>query len=282
MGGYELIDAGDGARLERFGERLVQRPQSGADEPRLDPAAWPAADLRFESRAGWQVLDTATLDPWQVALDGLRLELRPTESAQVGFFPEHAASWPWLATQVTARRAPDGGPPEVLNLFAYTGATTLVLVGAGASVAHVDSSRPAVAWARRNAELSGLADRPVRWLVEDAMAFVERELRRGRQYDGVVLDPPTYGHGGRARGRAWRLEDGLDELLVGCADLVEARGGFVHLTAHTPGFGPERLGAALATALGPGTRPETGPLRLVARSGATLELGAFARSAGAR
>ena len=280
---YELIDAGGGARLERVGAYVVERPHASADGARRDLAAWSDADLVFEPRAGWRTRDGGTPEPWPISTDGLAFELRPTETAQLGFFPEHAASWPWLRSQVAVRRPLAGeAAPSVLNLFAYTGAATLVLAGAGASVGHVDSSRPAVAWGRRNAELSALADRPIRWLVDDAAAFVERELRRGRQYDGIVLDPPTYGHGGHGKGRAWRLESGLPTLLARCADLVEERAGFVLLTAHTPGFGPDELGAALADALGIGERVQSGRLRLTATSGATLDLGAFARWPGAR
>ena len=143
-----------------------------------------------------------------------------------------------------------------------------------------DASRPTVAWARRNAELSGLGGRSVRWIVDDAKGFVARELRRGRRFDGIILDPPSYGHG--PRGRGWRLEDDLAPLLRQVAELVTAEG-FVLLTAHTPGFGPERLADVLAAPFGVSrARIDWGPLQVTARSGATLELGAFARWPGAR
>jgi 23S rRNA (cytosine1962-C5)-methyltransferase len=169
----------------------------------------------------------------------------------------------------------------VLNLFAYTGVATLEAAAAGASVVHVDASRPTGGWARRNAALSGLADRPIRWIVDDAAAFVARELRRGRRYDGVVLDPPSYGHD--AGGRAWRLEDDLAPLLDRCAELTGDGNGFILLTAHTVGLGPDRLADALTGAIGGSGRGiEHGPLRLTAATGATLDLGAFARWPGAR
>jgi len=282
VGDYELIDAGGGLRLERFGNRVVQRPHAAGDDADVPRRAWPPADLVYQPHVGWR--SERPLDPWRVGIDNLTLELRPTDSAQVGLFPEHTRSWPWLEARVRERLPrTDGQPPTVLNLFAYTGATTLVLAAAGASVAHVDAARPSVAWARRNAELSGLADRPIRWLVDDASSFAERELRRGRRYDGVVLDPPTYGHGGqRGRGRTWRLESDLDDLLAACAALVDGPAGFILLTAHTTGFGADRLGAALGGALGVADgRLEKGPLRLQATSGANLDLGAFARWPGA-
>jgi 23S rRNA (cytosine1962-C5)-methyltransferase len=157
-----------------------------------------------------------------------------------------------------------------LNLFAHTGLATLAAARAGAAVAHVDAARTVVAWARRNAELSHLADRPIRWLVDDAAAFVAREARRGRRYDGIVLDPPSFGHAGRRR---WRLEDELPALLVGCAAVL-AGGGFFLLTAHTAGLDGRRLADALRAAL-PATsaRIAAEPSVLEATSGARLELG---------
>ena len=272
MDDYELLDVGDGMRLERFGARIVVRPHPGAEGPRGDPGAWRSATLKYESGRGWTGPDTG--DPWQIAMDGLTIELRQTETGQVGLFPEQQESWAWLRDRAAQGMA-------VLNLFAYSGLATLVAATEGASVVHVDASRPTVAWARRNAELSGLAGRPVRWIVDDAAAFVAREVRRGRRYDGVVLDPPSYGHG--PRGRGWRLEDDLAPLLHQVAQLVDAPKGFVLLTAHTPGFGPEQLAAELAAPFGVADADiDRGALEVTARTGATLDLGAFARWPGTR
>jgi 23S rRNA (cytosine1962-C5)-methyltransferase len=264
---YELVDAGDGRRLERFGERLVDRPAPGATGPPGLAAAWRDADLRFDRHAGW----TGPVEPWQVAVDGLTLELRPTEAGQVGLFPEHRVFWP-------AFRGALGDRPgaEVLNLFAATGAPTLALVTEGARVTHVDAARSAVAWARRNAELSGLGDRPVRWIVDEAAAYVARERRRDRRYRAVLLDPPSYGHGA---GRAWRLDDDLPDLLAACASLVEP-GGWLLVTVHTTGWDADRLAATVDDVVG--TRAsvgeiEAGDLVLGARSGTSLALGSFAR-----
>jgi 23S rRNA (cytosine1962-C5)-methyltransferase len=176
---------------------------------------------------------------------------------------------PWLQAQ---------GATRVLNLFAYTGLATLALASAGAAVTHVDASRPTVAWARRNAELSGLHDRPIRWIVDDTVGFVTREARRGRRYDGIILDPPTYGHG--VGSRIWRLETDLASLLQACRSVLEP-GGFALLTAHTPGFGEEALATILAAALGRGrARVETGALGLSTTDDRHLDLGAFARVSG--
>lgn len=270
FGDYELLDVGAGRRLERFGERRVIRPHPAALGPRADPAAWQSPSMTFETGRGW-VGDTT---PWQIHIAGSTVELRPTSTGQVGVFPEQAASVEWLRDRPLVGR-------ELLNLFAYTGVVTLVAAALGASVAHVDASRPAVAWARRNAELSDLADRPIRWLVDDAAAFAAREVRRGHRYDGVILDPPSYGHG--SAGRSWRIDRDLPALLDSCAALLSGPDGLVLLTAHTPGFDAPRLTDVLSTAVSVGPSAiEGGALRVTARSGRSLDLGTFARWHGRR
>jgi 23S rRNA (cytosine1962-C5)-methyltransferase len=267
--GHELVDAGDGRRLDRFGGRLVDRPAPAALwAPRLPAADWAAADLTYDRAGGWTGTETT---PWTIAVDELTLELRRTDAGQVGLYPEHLIFWPWLRAALAGREA-----PQVLNLFASTGATTLALAAAGARVTHVDASRPAVAWARRNAELSGLADHPVRWIVDDALGFVGREQRRGRRYDGIVLDPPTFGHG--PRGSRWELADALPGLLDACA-AIASDDVFVLLTAHATGLDPDDLGDAIVDAFdpAPGTDVTTEAIEQVATSGAVLPLGAAAR-----
>jgi 23S rRNA (cytosine1962-C5)-methyltransferase len=274
---YALLDAGDGRRLERFGALVVDRPQPGADGPQRQPAAWPGTDLRFDREQGWTGDGRAAADAdWSVRLEGVRLRLRPTAAGQVGCFPEHAAMLTWLRARIAERRAAAATtPPAVLHLFAYTGLATLAAAAEGAAVTHVDASRPTVAWARDNAAANDLAEAPIRWIVDDAAAYAAREVRRRRRYEGVILDPPTYGHG--ESGRDWRIERDLPLLLETIDDLL-APDGFVLLTAHTPALGPDRLGALLED-LG---RPiEAGELRLVATSGARLYLGAYSRADGA-
>lgn len=288
--GYALLDAGDGRRLERFGDRIVDRPAPGAFGRRRESWRWQSADLRFEAGRGWSGrADVAAT--WPVRVAGLTLELRATTSGGVGLYPEHAANVPWLQTAIRAREpaireplamghASSTGPAtRVLNLFAHTGLATLAAARAGAAVAHVDGGRAAVAWARRNAALNGLADREIRWLVDDAAAFTEREARRGRRYDGVILDPPSSGHAGSGR---WTLREGLAHLLEACA-AIATDDAFVLLTAHSTGLAGEDLAAPLLRAFG--RRPADAdilPLELVAESGAVLDLGWAIRLGGPR
>jgi 23S rRNA (cytosine1962-C5)-methyltransferase len=265
--GYELLDFGGGERLERFGDRVVVRPHPSATGTRSTPGRWVDADLQFDRERGWQ---PAASGPWTAQVAGLTLELRATEAGQVGLFPEQAAVLPWLRDRIGNLAGPD-----VLHLFAYTGLATLAMADAGAAVTHVDASRPAVAWARRNADLSGRADRPIRWIVDDAVAFTQREVRRGRRYGGLVLDPPTYGHG--PRGRDWRVTRDLEPLLAAARALLKP-GAFVLLTSHTLELEPGRLRTVLANAMETGVAAvERGSLALRTREGRALSMGAFAR-----
>ena len=263
---YELIDAGDGRRLERFGRYVVDRPAQGATQPRLRPSAWPDAGLRFEAGAGW----TAPAEPWTAGLEGLTFELRPTTSGQVGLFPEQVTNWQWLAEHVLQG-------DHVLNLFGYTGGSTLAAARAGAEVVHVDAVRSTVTWARQNAVLSGLADRRIRWLVDDAEAFVLREGRREHRYEGFVLDPPSYGV---AQGSSrWRLAERLPGLLDACKAVATERA-FVVLTAHSEGIDAAWLADLLTDAFGPNGDVEPLELELVASSGARMWLGSCVRMTG--
>ncbi len=280
---YELIDAGEGRRLERFGRLTVDRPAPGADDAARAPERWQAADISWDPDGGWLRAgggiassqptesdgSSAPIEPWPVAIEGLTLELRPTSSGGVGLYPEHRANLGWLEARIGGRLGA-GSPPAVLNLFAHTGLATLAAARAGAAVTHVDAARGVVAWARRNAELSGLAARPIRWLVDDAAAFVAREARRGRRYAGIVLDPPSFGH---ARGRRWRLADDLPALLAACRDIADDDA-FVLLTAHTTGLEGADLAAMVRAArLSPSARLDGAALELTATSGARLDLG---------
>jgi 23S rRNA (cytosine1962-C5)-methyltransferase len=280
MDGHALIDFGDGARLERFGDFVLDRPCPVATTPPAGSERWRTTDLRYRPGGGWTAPirggrqhSTQLPATWQIRLAELTLELRTADGGQIGLFPEHLSTIRWIEDAVRSRAT--GSPPEVLNLFAHTGLATLTAARAGAAVVHVDAARTAVAWARRNAAHSGLADKPIRWLVDDAVAFTAREARRGRRYDGVILDPPSYGHAGN---RVWRLETDLGRLLEACR-VILAPDGFLLLTAHTEGIDHEALRRTLAGAalMREGSLVESGGLRLVSEDGRVLELGAFAR-----
>lgn len=277
---YELLDFGAGRKLERFGSLVLDRPAPAPEGlPRANAAGWREATARYErataqsgvwrSAANGDALNIGRGQPWTIRHGPFALELKLTEFGHLGVFPEQAANWDWLARQVARFES----PTKVLNLFAYTGASTLAAAAAGAEVVHVDAARNTVAWARRNAEQSRLADRPIRWIVDDAMAFVRRELRRGRSYHAVVLDPPSYGHG--AKGQPWQLAEQLPELLAMCAELTASERRFLLLTCHTPGLGPNELGL-LAAAIG---LPDAacGEMAIAASDGRRLSCGAQAR-----
>ncbi len=277
---YRLLDFGEGRRLERFGGVAVDRPCPTAEGlAKAEPALWPSAELRFdraESQQGAWSGAAAMPEPWTLRCGALAFELKPTPQGQVGVFPEQAGNWRWIRRQVEAA-ASVGRPLRVLNLFAYTGGSTLAAAAAGAEVVHVDAAKNVVAWARRNAQHSGLGACPIHWIVEDARKFVRRDVRRGGRYDAVILDPPSYGHG--RRGEVWRLSKHLTGLLAACAELTGGRPRFVLLTCHTPGFGPQRLAEMIHEAFGrpPAGRIAAASLALETAAGRRLPLGAAAR-----
>ncbi len=228
---YALLDSGGGRKLERYGPYRVVRPEPQALwAPSLPAQVWEAADATFdptdEDDAGrWRFTGTP-LETWPLSWKDVRFHGRFTAFRHLAFFPEQAANWAWLDAQVRGH----GGQPKVLNLFGYTGVASLVMAAAGASVTHLDASKKAVAWARENAELSALADRPIRWIVEDARRYAQREVRRGSRYDGIILDPPKYGRG--PAGKVWRLFENLPELTYLCAELLSESASFLILNTY--------------------------------------------------
>ena len=242
---YELLDFGDGRKLERFGSFVLDRPCPSARHVTRSREDWESASLRYEidgdGRGQW--MDSGRRHgPWTVRHGTVSLELNHTPAGQVGVFPEKAENWEWLAKRVS--RLP--GPLRVLNLFAYTGGSTLAAAAAGAEVVHVDSAKNVVTWARRNAQLSKMSEAPIRWLAEDARRFVQRAVKRGQTFDGVILDPPSYGHG--PKNEIWQLKKHLMPLLRDCARLTVPTPKFVLLSCHTPGYGPAQLEAYVSDA----------------------------------
>ncbi len=268
---YELLDFGAGRKLERFGQFVLDRATPSAEGYQLvEPALWNSAHHRFLRDGGGWRFQNPQPPCWTVQHGPLSFQLTPSEAGQIGLFPEQASNWDWLSQQI----AVSATPCKVLNLFAYTGGSTLAAAAAGAEVVHIDAASSVVERARRNAELSGLADRPIRWITEDAVKFVDRELRRGNRYNAVILDPPSYGHG--TSGRAWKLAQDLPPLLEKLAQLTIDHRAFVLLTCHTPGFDAAALAALLKTTLGRGAI-EHGALALQASTGRSLPSGHYAR-----
>ena len=266
-GDYALLDSGGGRKLERYGPYRVVRPEPQAMwSPRLPVADWDSADAVFdptdEDEAGnWRFRERLK-DSWPLAWGDVRFHGRFTAFRHLAFFPEQAANWAWLDTQVRGA----GGQPRVLNLFGYTGVASLVMAAAGAAVTHVDASKKAVGWARENAALSGLEDRPIRWITEDARKYVQREVRRGAQYEGIILDPPKYGRG--PTGEIWRLFEDLPELTALCAQLLSENAKFLVLNAYAERISGAALGGLLADRLGArGGQIEWGELALTEDAG---------------
>ena len=263
---YALLDSGGGRKLERYGPYAVVRPEPQAMwAPRLDKEVWAGADAVFDPSddedAGHWRFKGAHLEAWPVTWGDVRFHGRFTAFRHLAFFPEQAANWTWLDAVV--RKADQ---PRVLNLFGYTGVASLVMAAAGAAVTHLDASKKAVAWARENAELSGLTDRPIRWITEDVRKYVQREARRGSQYEGVILDPPKYGRG--PGGEVWRLFEDLPELTRLCANLLSPDAQFLVLNAYAERISGAALAGLLAEALdGRGGRIDWGELALVEAGG---------------
>jgi 23S rRNA (cytosine1962-C5)-methyltransferase len=217
---YELLDSGGGAKLERFGPYTLVRPETQAIWPQTLPEReWRQADARFEKIKGgddgpghWNSRRSLP-DQWQLHYNNLAFWARLTPFRHTGIFPEHSAHWAWLGRQIAARPA-----PRVLVLFGYTGLSSLFAAAAGAHVTHVDASKPAILWAQSNQKLSGLGERPIRWLIDDVGKFVAREIRRGSRYDLILMDPPVFGRG--PGGEIWRLHEQLPSLVEQSAQLL--------------------------------------------------------------
>ena len=235
---YELIDCGGGEKLERWGRQVLVRPDPQAiwTSPRKH-AGWRRPDGRYlrSSSGGGHWEKERLPEQWQIRYGGLTFQVKPMNFKHTGLFPEQAVNWDFAMERIQNA----GRPVSVLNLFAYTGGATVACAAAGASVCHVDAAKGMVAWAKENAAASGVAGRPVRWIVDDCAKFVEREIRRGRRYDAIIMDPPSYGRG--PGGEVWKLEDSLWDFVSLTAGVLSDDPLFVIINSYTTGLAPAVL-----------------------------------------
>jgi len=291
---YELLDSGDGEKLERFGKIVLSRPDpQSLWAKRLDIVEWKKADAKFTreeegntNKSGW-TMKNAIADRWPIELGGLKMEIKPTAFKHVGLFPEQVANWGWLGEIIQTRcsvipanagihvsslgshfhrddkmnnNEKDDNNLEVLNLFGYTGGATLACAKAGARVVHVDGSKAAITWAKANAGLSGLADKPIRWILDDARTFVSREIKRERKYSGIIMDPPAFGHG--PDNELWKIEEHFLPLVQDCMKILNDKPSFFLINGYSAGY------SAIAY--------ENILLPLVEKYGGTIEIGELA------
>ena len=232
---YEFLDAGAGRKLERFGQWVLSRPCAQAVWSPQQPDLWRQADASFsrEHGAHWEFRSPRIRDGWRCELGGIEFLLKPTDFGHVGIFPEHLLGWNLVRESI---RAAAPRKLSILNLFAYSGGATLACAKAGAEVCHLDASKKMTDWARENAAVNHLEEAPIRWIVDDVTKFLKREIRRGRRYDGIILDPPSFGRG--TSQELFQIDQCMLELLALCRDVLAETPSFVMLTCHTPGYTP--------------------------------------------
>lgn len=273
---YELLDSGDGEKLERFGEYTLRRPDPQALwKKALDEKEWKKASASFireGDNAKWRIKDSLPKE-WVIGMLDLRFYIKPTAFKHTGLFPEHEANWQWIIGKIKEAER----PIKVLNLFGYTGGATLAGLTAGAEVTHVDSSKSAITWAKQNAEASKLDTKKVRFIEDDARKFVLREIKRGNKYDAIIMDPPAFGHG--ANNELWKIEDDFIKLLDSCLEILSDKPLFVLVNGYSAGYSA----VAYANSLSPlvkkyGGDIESGELTIEeSAAGRLLPAGIFSR-----
>ena len=260
---YSLIDSGNGLKLEKFSGITIIRPEPKAWwKKSLNEYEWNNVDAVFDSKtSSWQIKRNINRTR-QISLDEINFELRLNDNSKhVGIFPEQEPHWNFIKQQ-------NGQGKNLLNLFGYTGAATLFALKAGFSVTHVDASSPSVAWAKKNLEISGMKNKPVRWIVDDTIKFVNREIRRGKRYHAIILDPPAFGRG--PKGELWKLESSLYELLYSCSKLLDDNPLFIILTIYNIEASPLMSANILYDIFGKKLKIESGELALPESSSGRL------------
>jgi 23S rRNA (cytosine1962-C5)-methyltransferase len=275
---FELIDSGDGYRLERWGWYTLVRPDPQTIWQRSEPAeTWDSADAVFRDDK-WQIKSSELPEHWDLDFQGMKLRVRPMNFKHTGVFPEQAANWILMRDKLKA--LPAGRQARVLNLFAYTGAASVWLTKHGAFVTHVDASRPAIGWAKDNQELNGLEPDSIRWMLEDAALFVKKEVKRGAQYDGIVMDPPAFGHS--PTGKIWKFNEQMPALLRDCVSLLSPDARFLLINAYATNTSELAIQNLLEDAMMKCGSPrrnsvEAGQLCLKQRNGRMLSTGIYSR-----
>jgi 23S rRNA (cytosine1962-C5)-methyltransferase len=242
---YELLDSGQGQKLERYGSVVLSRPDPQALwKKSLPESEWKKAEAHFipadekNKKANWKI-NPDVPKQWDITFGDLKFKIKPSSFKHTGLFPEQRENWKWIGEKVKGKEK-----PKILNLFGYTGGATLAAAKAGAEVVHIDGSKVALTWAKENAELSGLKDKPIRWILDDALAFVDREVRRSNTYDGIIMDPPSFGRG--PNGEIWKIEEKLLPLLDGCKKLLTPSPLFILMNGYASGYSALSYHHALA------------------------------------
>jgi 23S rRNA (cytosine1962-C5)-methyltransferase len=271
---YLLLDSGNQQKLEQFGEYTLIRPCSQALwRPSLSRTEWDLANASFSRDGGntWKFKKRLP-ESWCAEIEGVRFKISPTDFGHLGVFPEHSLLWKPMKESIRKRK----DSPQILNLFAYSGGATLAAAQAGARVCHLDASKGMVAWAKENAAHNQLSAAPIRWIVDDAVKFLKREIKRGVRYEGIILDPPSFGRGNK--GEVFKIEHDIHELLSLCRELLSEKSLFMLFTTHTPGMTPIVMGHLMQqTMQGKCGRIETGEMLLPSTRGVHIPSGSFVR-----
>lgn len=260
---YELLDSGDSMKLERFGGIVIARPETQALWKKMRPELWDTAhaEFAFHEKKGLWNMKKSVPESWELSWNALRFLVRLTGFKHTGVFPEQAPNWEWISEKVSKLEK-----PNVLNLFGYTGVASLAAAQAGAFVTHVDASKQSLDWAHENARISHIPEDRIRWVLDDALAFVKREARRGMKYDGIILDPPAFGRG--AKGEVWKIEENFSALLETLKELLsEKSGSFFLVNGYAAGYAPRSFAQAITNTFGE-THGECGEL-FIQESGST-------------
>ena len=277
---YELIDSGSGKKLERYGKFVLSRPDpQGLWLPLADKKTWDSADAEFVregKNVKWKKSKTMPAT-WSINFGGLVFEIRPTSFKHTGLFPEQLPNWEWMQSVIKKAQKPAASAPKVLNLFGYTGGASLACAQAGAEVTHVDGSKIAITWASKNQELSNLNEAKIRWILDDAMLFLKREIKRGNFYDAIIMDPPAFGRG--PKGEVWKIEEQFSELMKLCQGALSKNPIFFVVNGYASGYSPIAYQNAMKFLTDSfGGTIETGELTIQeSKTGRLLPCGIFAR-----